>query len=102
MFPGSASACTNANGDPHSPGQLAAPAPGREQIRHCISSYVSGAPKELLHASRKKHPTEMQAKSDTVTFVPFELLDPEVARMVNQVADRILGLDGEGEPGSIE
>jgi hypothetical protein len=54
MFLGDASACTNANGDAHSPGQLAAPAPGREQTRHCISSYVSGAPKELLYAWQER------------------------------------------------
>ena len=30
-----------------------------------------------------------------------QITDPEVARMVNQVTNRILGLDGEAELGSI-
>src|SRR5208337_2531186 len=47
-----ASSGAKATSDADSPGQLATPAPvpGRGQTGDCISSYVSGAPKELLHA----------------------------------------------------
>jgi hypothetical protein len=49
----------------------------------------------------------MQAKlghSDirTTLDIYMQIADPEVARMVNQVTNRILGLDGEAEPGSVQ
>jgi integrase len=57
--------------------------------------------------ARKKHTTEMQAQlghSDIRTTLDIytQITDPEVARMVNQVTNRILGLGEEVEPGSIQ
>jgi hypothetical protein len=74
---------------------------------NCISSYVSGAPEELLHCKKEAHPTEMQAQlghSDIRTTLDIyaQITDPEVARMVNQVTNRILGLGEEVEPGSVQ
>jgi len=59
------------------------------------------------HGKKEAHPTEMQAQlghSDIRTTLDIytQITDPEVARMVNQVTNRILGLDGEAEPGSIQ
>jgi hypothetical protein len=107
--PWNTSTCAKATGDADSPGQLSAPAPvpGREQTRNRISSRVSVAPEELLHA-KEARPTEMQAQlghSDirtTLDIIYTQITDPDVARMVNQVTNRILGLDGEVEPGSVQ
>jgi integrase len=38
----------------------------------------------------------------TTLDIYTQITDPEVARMVNQVTNRILGLGEEGEPGSIQ
>jgi len=38
----------------------------------------------------------------TTLEIYTQITDPEVARMVNQVTNRILGLDGEAERGSIQ
>ena len=38
----------------------------------------------------------------TTLGIYTQITDPEVARMVNQVTNRILGLDGEVEPGSVQ
>ena len=59
------------------------------------------------HGKKEAHPTEMQAQlghSDirTILDIYTQITDPEVARMVNQVTNRILGLDEEGEPGSVQ
>jgi len=59
------------------------------------------------HGKKEAHPTEMQAQlgpSDirTTLGIDTQITDPEVARMVNQVTNRILGLDGEVEPGSVQ
>jgi integrase len=59
------------------------------------------------HGKKEAHPTEMQAQllhSDIRTTLDIytQISDPEVARMVNQVTNRILGLDGEVEPGSVQ
>jgi integrase len=56
---------------------------------------------------KEAHPTEMQAQlgySDIRTTLDIytQIADPEIARMVNQVTNRILGLDGEVEPGSVQ
>ena len=56
------------------------------------------------HGKKEAHPTEMQAQlghSDIRTTLDIytQITDPEVARMVNQVTNRILGLDEEAEPG---
>ena len=42
--------------------------------------------------------SDIRTKPDIYT----QITDPEVARMVNQVTNRILGLDGEAEPGSVQ
>jgi hypothetical protein len=55
--------------------------------------------------ARKKHTRRgCRPNSDTPTFVPpwTQITDPEVARMVNQVTNRILGLGEEVEPGSVQ
>ena len=54
------------------------------------------------HGKKEAHPTEMQAQlghSDIRTTLDIytQISDPEVARMVNQVTNRILGLGEEGE-----
>jgi len=59
------------------------------------------------HGKKDAHPTEMQAQlghSDIPTTLDIytQISDPEVARMVNQVTDRILGLGEEVEPGSVQ
>src|SRR5271169_4025920 len=59
------------------------------------------------HGKKEAHPTEMQAQlghSDIRTTLDIytQITDPEVARMVNQVTNRILGLGDEVEPGSIQ
>ncbi len=59
------------------------------------------------HGKKDAHPTEMQAQlghSDIRTTLDIytQISDPEVARMVNQVTNRILGLDEEGESGSVQ
>ena len=58
-----ASPCAKATGDADSSGQLAAPAPvpGREQTGNGISSYVSGAPEELLHAWQERSTPDRDA-----------------------------------------
>ena len=38
----------------------------------------------------------------TTLDIYSQIADPEVARMVNRVTNRILGLDGEVEPGSVQ
>ena len=53
------------------------------------------------------HPTEMQAQlghsdSRTTLDIYTQITDPEVARMVNQITNRILGLGEEVEPGSVQ
>jgi integrase len=59
------------------------------------------------HGKKEAHPTEMQAQlghSDIRTTLDIytQISDPEVARMVNQVTNRILGLVEEGECGSVQ
>jgi len=59
------------------------------------------------HGKKEAHPTEMQAQlghSDirTTLHIYTQITDPEVARMVNQVTNRILGLGEEVEPGSVQ
>jgi len=59
------------------------------------------------HGKKEAHPTEMQAQlghSDIRTTLDIytQISDPEVARMVNQVTNRILGLGEEGESGSVQ
>jgi integrase len=59
------------------------------------------------HGKKEAHPTEMQAQlghSDirTTLYIYTQITDPKVARMVNQVANRILGLGEEVEPGSVQ
>src|SRR6266699_633025 len=59
------------------------------------------------HGKKEAHPTEMQAQrghSDILTTLDIYTLttDREVARMVNQVTNRILALDGDVEPGSVQ
>ena len=58
-------------------------------------------------ARKKAHPTEMQAQlghSDIRTTLDIytQIADPEVARMVNEVTNRILGLAEEIEPSSVQ
>jgi hypothetical protein len=96
------------HGDTDSPAKLAAPVPGREETRNGISSHVSGAPEELLHTWQEGSTPDRNAgpilHSDIRTTLDIytQISDPEVARMVNQVTNRILGLDGEVEPGSVQ
>jgi len=57
--------------------------------------------------ARRKHTPPMQAQlghSDIRTTLDIytQISDPEVARMVNQVTNRILGLGEEGESGSVQ
>ena len=59
------------------------------------------------HGKKEAHPTEMQAQlghSDIRTTLDIytQITDPEVARMVNQVTNRILGLGDQAEPGSVQ
>jgi integrase len=59
------------------------------------------------HGKKEAHPTEMQAQlghSDIRTTLDIytQISDPEVARMVNQVTNRILGLGEEGESGAVQ
>ena len=59
------------------------------------------------HGKKEAHPTEMQAQlghSDIRTTLDIytQISDPEVARMVNQVTNRILGLGEEVEQGSVQ
>jgi integrase len=59
------------------------------------------------HGKKEAHPTEMQAQhghSDIRTTLDIytQISDPEVAKMVNQVTNCILGLGEEGEPGSVQ
>jgi integrase len=59
------------------------------------------------HGKKEAHPTEMQAQlghSDIRTTVDIytQITDPEVARMVNPVTNRILGLGEEVEPDSVQ
>jgi integrase len=59
------------------------------------------------HGKKEAHPTEMQAQlghSDIRTTLDIytQITDPEVARMVNQVTNRILGLGEEVEPDSVQ
>ena len=56
---------------------------------------------------KEAHPTEMQAQlghSDIRTTLEIytQIADPEVARMVNDVTNRILGLGEEVEPSSVQ
>jgi len=52
--------------------------------------------------ARRKHTRpRCRPSSDTATFVT-QITDPEVARMVNQVTNRILGLGEEVGPGSVQ
>ena len=58
------------------------------------------------HGKKEAHPTEMQAQlghSDIRTTLDIytHITDPEVARMVNQVTNRVLGLGEEVVPGSV-
>ena len=58
------------------------------------------------NGKKEAHPTEMQAQlghSDIRTTLDIytQISDPEVARMVNQVTNRILGLGEEGDAGSV-
>lgn len=59
------------------------------------------------HGKHEAHPTEMQAQlghSDIRTTLDIytQIADPEVARMVNQVTNRILGFGEDVEPGSVQ
>jgi integrase len=59
------------------------------------------------HGKKEAHPTEMQVQlghSDIRTTLDIyaQIADPEIARMVNQVTNRILGLDGVVESGSVQ
>jgi len=58
------------------------------------------------YGKNEAHPTEMQAQlghSDVRTTLDIytQISDPEVARMVNQVTSRVLGLGEERESGSV-
>ena len=81
---------------------------GREQTRNRISFCVSGVPQELLHSRQERSTTERDAiplgHRDTRTTLDIytQIADPEVARRVNQVTNRVLGWDGEVEPGSVQ
>jgi hypothetical protein len=55
--------------------------------------------------ARKQHTRRRcTPNSDTATFAPpwTQITDSEVARMVNQVTNRMLGLGEEVEPGSVQ
>jgi hypothetical protein len=59
------------------------------------------------HGKKEAHPTEMRARlglSDIRTTLDIytQITDPEVARTVNQVTNRILGLGEEVKPGSVQ
>jgi integrase len=59
------------------------------------------------HGKKEAHPTEMLAQLEhsdirTTLDIYTQITDPEVARMVNQVTHRILGLGDEAEPGSVQ
>jgi integrase len=59
------------------------------------------------YVKKEAHPTEMRAQlghSDIRTTLDIytQITDPEVARMVNRVTNRIFGLGEEVEPGSIQ
>ena len=59
------------------------------------------------HGKKEAHPTEMQAQlghSDIRTTLDIytQISDPEVARMVNRVTNRILGLSDGGESDSVQ
>src|SRR5260370_5665718 len=59
------------------------------------------------HGKKEEHPTEMQAQrghSDIRASLDIytQITDPEVARMVNQVTNRILRLGEEIEPCSVQ
>ena len=59
------------------------------------------------HGKKEAHPTAMQAQlghSDirTTLGIYIQIADPEVARMVNDVTNRTLGLGEEAEPGSVQ
>jgi hypothetical protein len=58
-------------------------------------------------ARRNRTGPRCMSNSDTATFDPAldiytQIRDPEVARMMNQVTDRILSLAEELEPGSVQ
>ena len=57
------------------------------------------------HGKKEAHPTEMQAQLEhsirTTLDIYTQISDPEVARMVNQVTNRVLGLGEERESGSV-
>ena len=58
------------------------------------------------HGKKETHPTEMQAQLEhsdirTTLDIYTQISDPEVARMVNQVTNRVLGLGEERESGSV-
>ena len=107
MFPG-VQARARKPGDADSHGLLAAPAlypvangiafhPTFQVLRRSFST----------HGKKEAHPTEMQAQlghSDIRTTLDIytQITDPEVARMVNEVTNRILGLGEEVEPGSVQ
>jgi integrase len=60
-----------------------------------------------MQGKKEAHPTEMQAQlghSDIRTTLDIytQIADSEVARIVNQVTNRISGMDGEAEPGSVQ
>jgi len=79
------------------------PQPACEKTGERISPNVSGAPQELLHAWQKEaHPTDGHSDIRTTLDIYAQISDPEVARMVNQVTNRILGLGEEGESGSVQ
>jgi hypothetical protein len=59
------------------------------------------------HGKKEAHPTEMQVQlghSDIRAALDTyaQISDPEVARMVNQVTNRILGLSEEGASESVQ
>jgi len=79
---------------------------------HALTQFVHYCQIELgirsfsAHGKKEAHPTEMQAQlghSDIRTTLDIytQISDPEVARMVNQVTNRILGWGEEGESGSV-
>jgi integrase len=59
------------------------------------------------HGNKEARPTEMQAQLGysnirTTLDIYTQITEPEVARMVNQVTNRILGLGENGGPGSVQ
>jgi integrase len=96
--------CARKPGDADSPGQLVAPAlyPVANGLGVAFHPTFQGLRRSFsTHGKKEAHPTKMQAQlghSDIRTTLEIytQIGDPEVARMVNDVTNRIPGLGQTG------